>query len=49
MDIRKAKDNFDKERDMRKCYKYNKVEYIVKDYKVGQNMKNKSIQKESDE
>ena len=33
-----------KEQDTRKGYKYNKVEYIAKDYRLGQKMKNCSIQ-----
>ena len=38
-----------KERDTRKYYKYNKIGYIVKDYRSGQKVKNRSIQEESDE
>jgi len=38
-DCRKLK----KEKEMRKCYKYNKVEYLAKDYKTEQKMKNRNI------
>ena len=38
-----------KERKIRKSYKYDKVEYLAKDYRSGQKKKNRSIQKESDE
>jgi len=64
MDIRKAKDNFNKEKkpkyfncnvyghiakdckktkkeqDTKKCYKWEKIEYMAKDYKSGQKTKN---------
>jgi len=32
----------------RKYYKYNKVEHFTKNCKLGQKMKNRSMQKESD-
>ena len=35
-----------KEKETRKYYKYNKVEYLAKNYRSGQNIKNRSIQKE---
>ena len=38
-----------KERKIRKCYKCDKVGYLVKDCRLGQKKKNRSIQKESDE
>ena len=37
-----------KEKDIRKYYKYNKIEYITKDYRSEQKIKNHSIQEESD-
>jgi len=37
-----------KEWDTRKCYKYDKIGHITKDYKTGQKMKNCSIQEETD-
>lgn len=37
-----------KEQDIRKCYKCDKVEHIAKDYRTEQNMKNQSIQEETD-
>jgi len=37
-----------KEWDARKCYKYNKIGHIAKDYKTEQKMKNCSIQEETD-
>ena len=73
MNIRKAKDNFNKnkkpkcfnyniyryivknyrkpkkERDIRKCYKCDKIEHIANNCKIKQKMKNRSIQEESDE
>ena len=36
-----------RERDTRKCYKYNKIRYSAKDYKLEQKIKNKSIQKDA--
>jgi len=33
---------------MRKYYKYDKVEYLAKDCKSGQKMKNRSVKEESD-
>jgi len=44
-DFRKPK----KEKETRKYYKYNKVEHLVKNCRSGQNMKNKSIQDNSDD
>ena len=38
-----------KEQNTRKCYKCDKVEYIAKDCRLGQKMKNYSIQEESDD
>jgi len=38
-----------KEQNTRKCYKCDKVEYIAKDYRTEQNMKNQSIQEETDD
>jgi len=32
-----------KEKETRKCYKYNKVEHLAKNCRLGQKMKNKSI------
>ena len=67
MNIRKFKDNFDKDRklrcfncntcghiakeyqrpkrkrEIRKCYKYNKVGHITRDCRLGQKIKNRSI------
>ena len=37
-----------KERDIRKCYKYKKVEYITKDCRTEQKIKNWSIQEDID-
>ena len=37
-----------KEKETRKCYKCNKVEYFVKNCRLEQKMKDGSIQKESD-
>ena len=34
---------------MRKYYKCNKVRYVAKDYRLGQKMKNQSVQKEADD
>lgn len=36
-----------KEKETRKCYKCNKVQHLVKNYKLGQKIKNRSIQKDS--
>ena len=73
MDIRKARDNFDKdkklkcfnyntyrhmvtkyrkpkkEKETRKCYKYNKVGYLAKDCRSKQKMKIRRNQEELDE
>jgi len=38
-----------KEKKIRKCYKYNKVRHLAKDYMTGQKMKNRSVQKNSDD
>ena len=32
---------------MKKYYKCNKVRYVAKDYRLGQKMKNQSVQKEA--
>ena len=37
-----------KEKETRKCYKYDKVGYFTKNCRLEQKMKNRSIQKESD-
>ena len=37
-----------KDKKMRKCYKYNKVEHLAKDCRLEQKIKNRSIQEESD-
>ena len=38
-----------KERNTRTCYKCNKVEHITRDYRSEQKIKNRSIQKNTDE
>jgi len=38
-----------REREIRKYYKYNKVGHLVKDCRLGQKMKNRSVQEDSDE
>ena len=43
-DCRKPK----KEKETRKCYKYNKVGYLIKICRLGQKMKNRNIQDNSD-
>ena len=37
-----------KEKETRRCYKCNKVEHLAKNYRTEQKMKNRSVQKESD-
>ena len=37
-----------KEKETRKCYKYNKVEYLIKNRRLGQKMKSRSIHEELD-
>jgi len=37
-----------REKDITKCCKYNKVGHLVRDYRSGQKMKNRSIQEDSD-
>jgi len=73
MDIRKSKDNYNKDgkfrcfncnvyryiakdcqklknkKETRKCYKYNKVGHFAKNCRLGQKIKNKSVQEESDD
>jgi len=72
MEIRKSKDNYDKdkkprcfncniyrhiakncwklkkEKKIRRCYKCNKVEHLAKNYRTEQKMKNRNVQKKSD-
>ena len=36
-----------KKKETRKCYKYNKVGYLIKNYRSGQKIKNRSVWKES--
>ena len=43
-DCRKPK----KEQDARKCYKYEKIEHITRNCKLGQRMKNQGVQEEPD-
>ena len=38
-----------KKKETKKCYICNKVEYLAKDYKIKQKIKNKSTQKDIDE
>ena len=38
-----------KEKETKKCYKCNKVKHLVKDYKLGQKIKNRSVQEDSDD
>ena len=38
----------EKEKETRKWYRYNKIGYLVKDYRLEKRMKNWSIQKDSD-
>lgn len=38
-----------RKRNTRKCYKYDKVEYLARDYRTGQKIKNRSIEKNSNE
>jgi len=38
----------DTEKDTKKCYKYDKIRHITKDYRLGQKMKNHSIQDKLD-
>jgi len=37
-----------KEKETRKCYKYDKVGHPIKNCRLGQKMKNRSVQKESE-
>jgi len=38
-----------KEKEIRKCYKCDKAEHLVKDCRTGQKMKNRSVQEDTNE
>ena len=37
-----------KKKETRKYYKYNKIEHLAENYRLGQKIKNRSIQEESE-
>jgi len=43
-----AKECWRPRKEIKKCYKCNKTEYLAKNYRSGQKMKNRSVQEESD-
>ena len=47
--ITKKYQRLKKDKETRRCYKCDKIGHLVKDCRSGQKMKNRSVQKESDE